>query len=226
MEELLEEERKITKRIEELVDYDETLSPEINSLINRVGVLWKNYSILTLEQQSEFSDKSKKLVNLRNKIRLEQKKELDNLYSRLQEINNKKLELTPPIIQGDRLELKRLNDDICGEYIVLLKDTNTVVGSISYRGYHYSNFLADIGFTINVDYRGNGYAYESLCLLSNILYDNNINDFWITAFRDNQASIKTILKYGATELEGQYNNISFYECPTRKYIYKNNEVIR
>ena len=226
MEELLKEERMINNRIKELSDYDETLLPEINTLYNRVGVLWKNYSILTLEQQEEFTNKSRQLVNLRNKVRLETKKELDDLYLRLQTIYKMELELTPPCIQGDRLELKSLNDDICTDYMILLKNTTEIVGKITYRGYHHSNFLGDIGFTINSEYRGNGYAYEALCLLSNILYDNNISDFWITAFKDNYASVKTIMKYGPKELEGCYNSVSFYECPTRKYIYSNKEVIR
>ena len=130
------------------------------------------------------------------------------------------------MVTGDRLELKRMIDKLCTSYTILLKGTDTIVGDISYRGYHESKFLADIGFTINPEYRGNGYAHEALCLLSDILYDNNIKDFWITAFKDNYPSIKTIKKYGAEELTSDYENIAIFECPTRKYIYKNKEVIR
>ena len=226
MEQLKEEERRINRRIDEILEYDETSIPEINSLAVRVGVLWKNYSNLTREDEKELMVKSRELSKLRNKIQIEQRKELNELYIRLQDIYNEKLRLIPPIIKGDRLELKGFSGDICDEYLIFLKDTDKVIGNISYRGYHHSTFLADVGFTINPEYRGNNYAHEALCLLSDILYKNNIGDFWITAYKDNIASIKTILKYGAEELKGEDEKIAFYECKTREYVYNNKEVIR
>ena len=225
MEELLNEEKEINKRIDIILDFEKYETPEIDALTKRIGELWDRKGDLSIEEDKELYEKSKLVSELRFKKSIEFRDEFERLSARLQIIAKEKFKLIPPIIVGERIGLKNLGDNICEEYLIVLNDTDKVIGSITYRGHHFSNFLADIGFTINPEYRGNGYAYEALCLLSDILYDNNIKDFWITAFKANTPSIKTIIKYGAKELSSDYDKVAFYECDTRKYIH-NKEVKR
>ena len=102
-------------------------------------------------------------------------------------------------------------------YLIFLHGTNTIVGSISYRGYHVSDYSGDVEAFIIPYYRGCGYAYEALRLLSHLLFEANIFDFWVSAYRDNFASIKTIEKFEHKIIipsSHNDNNIILYECKT------------
>ena len=70
---------------------------------------------------------------------------------------------------------------------------------------------------INKEYRGNGYAYQALELLGELLYEQGVTDFWISTFEENIPSIKTIEKYGAINLENEENsNVKLYSCMTKR----------
>ena len=69
-----------------------------------------------------------------------------------------------------------------------------VVGHIHYSGYHFHKYFGDIGYDNDKDFQGNNYAYRSLCLIGEILNENGIEDFWISARKDNMPSRKTIEK--------------------------------
>lgn len=91
------------------------------------------------------------------------------------------------------------------EYYFIALHDGQIIGHISYRGLHSSNY-GDIGYEIDEEYRGNGLAYRALCLLGEILLENGINEAWIAAEGDNIASIKTIEKYGGTHIGESLDN--------------------
>ena len=119
------------------------------------------------------------------------------------------------IIEDDEIAIKRFGDDIENRYLIYLKKGIVKVGGIDYQGYHKSLLEGDIGYFIYDKYRGSNYAYKALCLLSNYLYENKIMDFYISVFHDNDASIKTIKKYGGNVVY-QDQLLTTYQCETRK----------
>ena len=225
MEELLKEEKDINRRIDEILDYDNYNTPEINALSKRIDELWSNNDEISIEEKKELLDKSRQLSELKFQKTLEFKSELDKLYDRLQEIGDLKLKLISPVIVGERIGLKNLSDSICYEYLITLNDTNEIIGNITYRGHHVSDFLGDVGFNVGEKYRGNGYAYEALQLLSSYLFEHGIKDFWISAYATNIPSAKTIRKYGGKNIS-KYDGILLYECETRQIINEKSGVLK
>ena len=55
-------------------------------------------------------------------------------------------------------------------------------------------YCGQIGYHIETDYRGHGYAYQALCLLLDQLKEKGIERVTITCAKDNVASQKTIEK--------------------------------
>ncbi len=119
------------------------------------------------------------------------------------------------IASSDELDIKRFGNNIEAMYDIYLKDQGIKVGHIDYRGYHISNITGDIGYVIDCRFNGHNYAYKALCLLSDYLNRNNINDFYISVFSDNIPSIKTIEKYGGVIIRKD-NRISTYQCITKQ----------
>jgi len=144
MEELLQEEKMINRRIDKILDYENYSTPEIEALSKRICELWDRQGYLSIEEDMELYEKSKQVTELRYKKSLEFKEELDKLYERLQVIEKLKFKLIPPVISGKRLGLKNLSDSICYEYFITLKETDEIVGNITYRGHHVSEFLGYI----------------------------------------------------------------------------------
>ena len=120
------------------------------------------------------------------------------------------------IASDDKIEIKRIDSEICNKYDIYLKEKGLKVGYIDYRGYHDSIISGDIGYVIDYRYRGNNYAYNALCLLSNYLYEKNVPDFYISVFHDNRPSIKAIHKYGGGMIIKKDNMITTYQCETRE----------
>lgn len=89
---------------------------------------------------------------------------------------------------------------------------NEYVGMIEYRGRTHS-LSGDIGYMIDKRYQGNGYAYKALCLMGESLRDYGIEDFIISAHKDNFSSLKTIEKYGGS-LVKIYGDIYIFKCNT------------
>ena len=147
--------------------------------------------------------------------------QIDRIYDELKSVNSRIDYLGPivatSIIDDGEIELKTTGDTNSpwNEYLIYLKGTQTCVGNITYRGYHISDYFGDIGYNIGEEFNGNGYAYKALCLVSNILAEKNIPDFWITCSDSNVASLKTIRKYGEIHEETKDNHLMFFECGTR-----------
>ncbi len=156
-----------------------------------------------------------------NNIRDYDEEKMQSIYSELKSINSRIDYLKPivatSIIDDGEIELKTTGDTNSpwNEYLIYLKGTHTCVGNITYRGYHVSDYFGDIGYNIGEEFNGNGYAYKALCLVSNILAEKDIPDFWITCSDSNVASLKTIRKYGEIHEEKEANHVTLFECGTR-----------
>lgn len=85
------------------------------------------------------------------------------------------------------------------QFVILLKNSQTLIGDI---GVHFmdtepENKQVEIGYTLNPNFRGNGYANEALTEIVDYLF-NALNKHRITASIDptNTSSIKLIEKLG------------------------------
>ena len=102
-----------------------------------------------------------------------------------------------------RLQYEDMDKDLSGikrTYYICLCANKEVIGIIKYSGYHNDKYLGDIGYRIASRFRGNNYSYQALCLLGELLKENGINDFWISAEKENIPSIKVIEKYGGISI--------------------------
>lgn len=143
-------------------------------------------------------------------LKVNEKMENANTLSELFSLSDKKskycreLYYSLPSIKSNgvielRLQYKDMDKDLCGikrTYDICLCANKKVIGIIKYSGYHNDKYLGDIGYRIASRFRGNNYSYQALCLLGELLKENGINDFWISAEKENIPSIKVIEKYG------------------------------
>lgn len=95
---------------------------------------------------------------------------------------------------------------------------NDVIGQIDIRIGHNSNtfYGGNIGYGIEEDYRGNGYASKAVRLLIEVAKKHNMKKVIITCNPDNLASRKTAEIAGATLLE-------IVDLPTDNEMYKSGE---
>jgi len=75
-----------------------------------------------------------------------------------------------------------------------------------------------------MEHRKKGYAYEAYNLISKLLNEKGIPDFWVTCNRRNTASIKLIMHHnGIIEQKFITDDIILFRCKTKqkeKNIYK------
>lgn len=174
--------------------------------------------------QKELHDVTEQLVNIdlqmiearvnhnRTKLKelFEKQKEL---LIKKHQINQQLILSTPPIKCNANIDLRK-NDDDDEHYTIYLHNTTTDIGVITYRGYHTHDYFGDIGYAIDPDFRGHHYAYESLCLLSEKLYEEGIPDFWVGIHTLNIPSIKTVEKYGGKIIK-THTTALLFQCETR-----------
>lgn len=110
-------------------------------------------------------------------------------------------------IEGERLVLKftkfvpanpeKQYVDCC-LYDICLKD-GTVVGTISAKlGFNESVFfIGNIGYSVNEEYRGNGYAGEAVNIIKVLFKNNGFDKVIITQHPDNLASRRVCEKLNA-----------------------------
>ena len=122
----------------------------------------------------------------------------------------------PPVKSDGVVELRKtidgrdaVKDDMTGEYSICLANGKEVVGRISYRGYHVSDYLGDIGYAVDPEFRGNNYSYHALCMLGELLKENGVDDFWISSYKDNTPSVKVIEKYGGMPIKEEDHYILY-----------------
>ena len=219
MEQLLKKKKRINIEIGELLDRNQ-IDYSLYDLIDREHELLYKKEHLSEKEKKELQLLSKKIEEKRKERYYESERisrRLNELYKELDSIEEEIIVHTPAVATGDRLELKKEDSDIRGKYLIYLKGTSNCIGYISYSGYHASDFFGDVGVTIEYMYRGNNYFYEALNILSDLLYKNGIIDFWITAYKDNIPSVRTIQKYGGIQLESENPRVFIYDCKTKEY---------
>lgn len=141
--------------------------------------------------------------------------EIDRILEEILEIKRKLYFLKTPCKEGEKIDLREITHGKSKIYYICLHNTDTIIGEISYRGYHIKKSLGDVGYEIYPEYRGNAYAYEALCLLGDMLKEKGIDDFWISTTEDNVPSQKTIEKYAGAKFAKE-EDIIVYMCKTKK----------
>jgi|LGOV01.1.fsa_nt_gb tagatose 1,6-diphosphate aldolase len=102
---------------------------------------------------------------------------------------------------------KPANDDLgfvpAYHYHIKKHGMNDVIGQIDIRIGHNSNtfYGGNIGYGVDEDFRGNGYASKAVRLLMEVAKKHNMNKVIITCNPDNIASRKTAERAGAALLE-------------------------
>lgn len=163
---------------------------------------------------------SEEYININEEIRALNDK-LYEIYNAIDEINFKLLWCFSPIKSNGIIELRKIpnsnqvdGNELIGYYKICLCGTTEVIGEISYRGYHCDKYMGDIGYSIDSKFQGNNYSYHALCLLSELLKENGIDDFWISVNIHNIPSIKVIEKYGALPGEIVERDVRLYTAQT------------
>ena len=109
-------------------------------------------------------------------------------------------------IQGEILTLKLISYYEGNEkelpyywFDIIENVSQTSVGKISIRiGHNYHSYYnGNIGYEINEEYRGFGYAYIASCMVIDIAKTYKMDNIYLTCNEDNIASYKTIEKLGA-----------------------------
>lgn len=117
---------------------------------------------------------------------------------------------------------KKEADYLYGDYTICLHNTQTIVGSITYRP---DGHMGNIGYTIKNSYRGNNYAYHAASVLLNFLKEHDITECSIWAYSDNTPSIRTMEKLKESHFECEITNpVDGYDIVS--YSYKLNLAIK
>lgn len=87
----------------------------------------------------------------------------------------------------------------CISYHITLHDSQYIVGHCSAKlGFNEQIFfIGNIGYEINEDYRGKGFAGEAVKLLLNLFKENGFDKIYITNLPDNTASRRVCEKLDA-----------------------------
>lgn len=93
------------------------------------------------------------------------------------------------------IDLYKRNLELSGTYNIYLHKNKVKVGEINYLPDGDKDMFGNVGCMIIESYRGNGYAYQALCILADYLLLHNIDKIILTTKRDNIASIKILDKF-------------------------------
>lgn len=207
------------QRLEELKLQIRELEQQQDGITLRVDLAYFDISRLRGRIPKDKKDFNKETEQVLAKIDEIHDKIIKPLEGKQVIINEKKAELqkeiyllSPPKGSNGVVDLRSINDN--NNYKIFLHNQTQVIGNISWRGYHIPSILGDVGYIIEADYRGHGYAYEALCVLGEILNKKGISDFWITVQSQNASSIRTIERYGGVLKEKDEMNVLHYECQT------------
>lgn len=199
-----------------LVQELEEARKDLDEVINSIHIIFDERLDLRDNPNDENSKRELELEELDNKLHEKE----SELYAKIREIANKIYWMIPPIKTNGIIEIKKqlsdsLNnsENIKCDYSVCLAKEKIVVGKISFRGYHCSSYIGDVGYVIEKEYRGHGYAYQAICLLSEYLKENGIDDVWISTYCSNTPSVKTIEKFGGVPIKSD-GIVVLYQAPT------------
>lgn len=150
--------------------------------------------------------------------------EIDRVIEESFSLKRKLYFLKTPCIEGENIDLREIKVGRTRQFNIYLHGTPTMIGYISYRGYHIRPTLGDVGYEIQEEHRGNNYGYEALSMLGDILNKEGIEDFYIATTTNNIPSKKIIERYDGV-LFNQEDDILEYVCKTKKLEKKKKLVI-
>lgn len=93
------------------------------------------------------------------------------------------------------IDLYKKSLGLDGTYNIYLNKDKIKIGEINYFLDGDKTIFGNVGYAIIVDYRGNGYAYQALCILADYLYLNNVQEIVLNVKKNNIESIKTLEKF-------------------------------
>ena len=211
--------------LEELIELREKLLIKREKLLDKLHEI---YEILR-EKENEFFH-GEQTSEDKIKFKIEENKlyeEIDRIFKEIYKLRLGELDdiiyfKKPPVATNNEIDLRKSREhpdqndnNLIGGYEIFLHNTNISVGNIEYRGYHFHEYFADVGGEIIKEYRGNGYLYQALSLLKELLSKKGIGDFWASANENNIPSIKTIKKLGGILLDSK-SGTELYKVPTKE----------
>ena len=213
--------------LEELIELREKLLIKREKLSDKLHEI---YEILR-EKENEFFH-GEQTSEDKIKFKIEENKlyeEIDRIFKEIYKLRLGELDdiiyfKKPPVATNNVIDLRKSREylledqnanSVIGGYEIYIHNTNICVGDIEYRGYHTNPYFADVGGSVIKEHRGNGYLFQALSLLKELLSRKGINDFWASANKDNIPSLKTIKKLGGILLDSG-PNFEIYEVPTKK----------
>ena len=123
------------------------------------------------------------------------------------------------------LEKNHGNEEILPFYYYDICVGDVIVGKISIRigsNYH-SYYNGNIGYEVDEEYRGNGYAYKACRLVLQVARAHGMTELILACKESNIASYKTIEKLGAELIEivkPPKDYFAYYEEMEKQRIYK------
>lgn len=139
-------------------------------------------------------------------------------------INYEELKLkilkTDKLLKNKEIALVNNTDLLEGKYNIYRTSDCKKVGFISFFPDYYDSEIGSIGYDIGPSYRGNNYAYKALCLLSDYLISNGVNNISIVTTNDNIPSLSVMEKFKenaeATDKSEGLKTIKKYNYVLRK----------
>lgn len=189
--------------------YEELANEEKEQLFIKRNATKKTLELIE-KTLSDIQDKTF-LLRLQNKMEMEQLR--TNLQ--LERIKNeiRVYESEPDLNDGEiSIYLSENENSICFKGIIFLYNSPVCIGNIEYRGNNNDHWLGDIGYNIDIPFRGHNYAYKALKLIREKIINRGIDKVIITTHSDNIASQRTIEKFGGRKIDSTLEHVYRYEC--------------
>ena len=205
-ENLIAKEEKINEQIDSLHSKESKIFDEIHELYKKNDEQKEIKKIEFYKLLDEINVNMMDLLEKRRKI-LEKKNEIEYICAEK--------------IEGSNVDIvKFFAEKGKYNYTICLHGKNEQIGKIDYRenaGKPEKDWIADIGYHIDKEYTGRGYATEALKLLTDKLYKDGITNVYIATNQDNKASRRIIEKFGG-KLVNEFctENYLLYKCDLKQ----------
>ena len=134
-----------------LVQQLEEARKDLDEVINSIHKVFDERLDLRDNPSEENSKRQLELEELDNQLHEKE----SELYVKIRELANKIYWMIPPIKTNGIIEIKKQlkasldnSENIECDYSVCLAKEKIVVGRISFRGYHSSSYIGDVGYVI------------------------------------------------------------------------------